>query len=64
MSMDVFSICGKPLLTLTYSDFERKLDAGGVDGAVAQHIRQLHDVPGDPIEGGRKQVAQVVRENF
>ena len=38
----------------------QQVDPGGVDGAVSQHVRQLDDVPGGPVEDGGEQVAQVV----
>ena len=42
----------------------QQIDTGGVDGAVAQKIGQLDDVPGRPIEGGGEQVPQVVGEDL
>ena len=41
-----------------------QVDPGGVDGAVAQHIRQLYDIPGRLIKDAGEQVAQVVGEYF
>ena len=40
----------------------QEIDAGGVDGAVAQHVRQFHDVSRSPVERDREQVREVVRK--
>lgn len=39
-----------------------QVDAGGIDGTVAQHIGQLYNIPGNPVEGGGKQVPQIMGE--
>ena len=41
-----------------------EVDAGGLDGAVAQHVRQLRHVPADLVERPGEQVAQVVGEDL
>ena len=41
----------------------QEVDPGGLDAAVAQQVRQLHDVPAGPVEDGGEQVPQVVGEH-
>ena len=41
-----------------------QVDAGGLDAAVAQHVRQLRHVPADPVKGPGEQVPQVVGEHL
>ena len=40
-----------------------EVDAGGVDGTVAQNVRQLHDVPAEGVKRACKEVAQIVGEH-
>ena len=37
-----------------------QIDPGGVDGGVAQHVRQLYDVAAGPIERRGKQMAEIM----
>ena len=41
-----------------------EVDAGGLDAAVAQQVRQLDDVPAGPVEHHSKQVPQIVGEHL
>ena len=41
-----------------------QVDAGGLDGAVAQHVRQLCYVPADVVKGPGEQVPQVVGKHL
>ena len=41
-----------------------QIDAGGLDGAVAQHVGQPGHVPAHPVKGAGEQVAQVVGEHL
>mgnify|MGYP006954215285 CR=1 FL=1 len=40
----------------------QKIDARFVDGAVTQNVRQFYNVMGNTIEGGGKEMTQIVRE--
>ena len=50
-----------PLMFRTRGD---QVDSGGLNGAVAQHVGQLGNVPADLVEGPRKEVPQVVGKHF
>lgn len=41
-----------------------QVDPGGVDGAVAQHVRQPGHVPGGPVEAPGEEMAQVVGKDL
>ena len=41
-----------------------EVNAGGLDGTVAQHIRQLDHVPADLVERAGEQMPQVVGEHL
>ena len=42
----------------------QQVDSSGLDGAVAQNIRQLHYVLTGPVKGPGKQVPQIVGEDL
>lgn len=42
----------------------QEIYASGFNGAMPQYIGQLHNIPCGPVEGGGKQVPQIMREYF
>ena len=41
-----------------------EIDSGGIDGGMAQNVRQLDDIPADFIEYRSEQVPEIVREDL
>ena len=41
-----------------------EVEAGGLDAAVAQHVRQLYNILAGPVEGRGEQVPQIVGEHL